>query len=205
MMTRKLHHKAAAAMLAVLLHISPGSTAAEAQPPAISFTARVSEESNVEGPDVRRTYFSIGAKRMAFGVPKGCRLSSDEGGFVLLPPRNSLDGEIRIGRSDFTPDFDLAANALKYRDAASADIPKGATNVSVEQPVLNVFPYNGWRSLRFTWSYSLYGRPLVRTVTFLNLEIGVQMVVTTVAAKTDAEKISEIARQFMRSWWVMAG
>jgi hypothetical protein len=114
-----------------------------------------------------------------------------------------LDGEILVKQSTFTPETALAANALKYREAAAKEMPQGASQVEVQQPVMNPYPYNGWTSLGFTWSYASSGRPMVRTVSYINLEIGVQIVVTILAVKDDAEKVDKIAKQFMSSWWVM--
>jgi hypothetical protein len=83
-------------------------------------------------------------------------------------------------------------------------MPGGATNIQVAQPVMNPYPFNGWKSLGFTWTYGLYGRPMVRTVSYLNLDGGVQVIITTVASQKSAEKIDKMAKQFIASWWVMA-
>jgi hypothetical protein len=140
---------------------------------------------------------------MVFGVPKGGRLTAGDG-FLLLPTEEGVNGEIHVSRSPFTPDMDLAENALQYRDAASKGVPPGATKVVVAPPAMNPYPYNGWKSLGFTWSYASYGSSTVRTVSYINLDVGVQVVVTTLAAQNDAPKIQKLAQQFMASWWVMA-
>lgn len=185
-----------------LLHGAAG--VAESPHPDISFIVHKLKEENVEGPDMERTYFMAAGKRMVFGEPTGCRVGTEDGGFVLLLT-DGLDGEIHVSRSTFTPELDLARNALKYRSAASASVPAGATNLEVQPPTMNPYPYNGWKSLGFTWTYSLSGRSMVRTVSYINLEVGVQVVVTTLAAKSDAEKVEKIAKQFMSSWWVIGG
>ncbi len=177
--------------------------AADSRPPEISFSIHKMKDENVEGPDVERTYFRAGDKRIVFGQPKGSRLTVDGDGLLILLTEANLDGEIHVTRSPFTPGVELAANALKYRDSAAKGLPNGTTNLVVEQPVLNPYPFNGWKSLGFIWSYSYYGRSLVRTVNYINLEIGAQVVVTTVALGKDAEKVEKIAKQFMSSWWVM--
>lgn len=176
--------------------------AEESKPPEITFQVHKLLEENVEGPNVERTYFAAGQKRIVFGQPKGCRLSSSGNQLLILLTDAGLDGEIHVDRSPFTPDFDLAAGALKYRETATRDMPNGATHVEVQQPVMNVFPFNGWKSLGFTWTYVSSGRPMVRTVSYINLEIGTQIVVTTLAAKSDADQVSKLTRQFMSSWWV---
>lgn len=177
--------------------------AADNKAPDISFGASKILETNVEGPDVERTYFTAGDKRIAFGTPKGWRLSVGNG-FLLLPGDGSVDGEIHVTRSPFTPETDLTTNALQYRDSATRDLPSGAENAQVQAPVLNSYPYNGWKSLGFTWTYVTQGRAMVRTVHFINLEIGAQVMITTLAARQDADKVDKIAHQFMGSWWVMA-
>jgi hypothetical protein len=186
-----------------LAFCAPRAGAADGRPPAISFNVLKLKQENVEGPDVERTYFAAGAKRIVFGIPKGCRLSMKDGGLLILLMDAGLDGEILVKQSTFTPEMALAANALKYREAAAKEMPQGAAQVEVQQPVMNPYPYNGWTSLGFTWSYASSGRPMVRTVSYINLEIGVQIVVTTLAVKNDAEKVDKIAKQFMSSWWVM--
>lgn len=176
--------------------------AEDTKPPEISFTVRKLIEENTEGPNVERTYFPAGSKKIIFGQPKGGRLSAEGDRLLILLSDAGLDGEIHVSRSPFTPDFDLAAQALQYREAASRDLPKGATNIEVQQPAMNPYPYNKWKSLGFTWTYASSGRSMVRTVSYINLEIGAQIVVTTIADKKDAEKVSKIAKQFMSSWWV---
>ncbi len=187
--------------LLALTWTAPESLAQEARRPEISFTVHRLKEPNVEGPDVERTYFLAAGKRIVFGLPKECRVTINDNGFLLLP--NGLDGEIQVGRSAFTADFDLAKNALTYREAAAKGTPKGANQLEVQQPVLNPFPYNGWKSLGFTWTYSIAGRPMTRTVSYINLEVGVQVMVTTLAVKKDAEQVDKISKQFLSSWWVM--
>ncbi|HEY3897432.1 MAG TPA: hypothetical protein VGM54_02400 [Chthoniobacter sp.] len=191
-----------AIIAALVSHFSIASAAAAA-PPQISFAVYKTTEESVEGPDVERTFCTVGDNRLVFGVPKGCRLSSGDG-LMLLPTEAGLDGEIHVNRSPLTPDIDLATNALKYRDEASRGLPQGATNVVVAQPAMNPYPYNGWKSLGFTWTYASYGRPMVRTVSYINLEVGVQVVVTTLSAQADAAKVQKLAQQFMGSWWVKA-
>lgn len=183
--------------------LAPGARAEGAPPPEISFNVFKMKEENVEGPDVERTYFLAGSKRIVFGQPKGCTLTSAGGHLLILLTDTGLDGEIHVDRSAFTPESDLARDALLYRAAAAKDMPNGATGVEVQQPVMNPYPYNGWKSLGFTWTYASSGRSMVRTVSYINLEIGTQIVVTTLSSKKDAEQVNKIARQFMSSWWVM--
>jgi len=190
-----------AGILAVVL--ATGEAPATGLKPAeISFQVRKLQEENVEGPDFERTCFTAGARKIVFGQPKGWRLSNQDGGVLLLPEEAGVDGEIHVRNSAFTPDFDLAQHALEYREAASKGTPQDATNVEVQPPFLNPFPYNGWKSLGFTWNYAFFGRSMVRQVSYINLEFGVQVVVTTLAAKGDAERVNKVARQFMSSWWV---
>ena len=190
------------AMLA-LAFVSSAARAADLQRPEISFTVHQLREENAEGPDMERTYFMAAGRRIVFGTPKGCRLTQDGGGLLILLADTGLDGEIHVNRSSFTPESDLAANALIYRAAASQGVPKGATNIEVKPPMMDLYPYNGWKSLGFTWTYSISGRSMVRTVSYINLKIGVQIIVTTLAEKSNAEKVGKIARDFMSSWWVM--
>ncbi|HSI10615.1 MAG TPA: hypothetical protein VK961_01165 [Chthoniobacter sp.] len=157
---------------------------------------------NPEGPEFARTYFMAGSKRIAIGVPKGVRLSVGDG-FILLPVDDSFDGEIHVTRSSFGIDFDLAQNVLKYRETGAREMPQGATDIQVQQPVMDPYPFNGWKSLGFTWTYTSFGRPMVRSVNYINLDLGAQIVVTTLAVKNDAAKVDKIAKQFLGTWWVM--
>ena len=122
---------------------------------------------------------------------------------MLLPTEDSFDGEVHITQSPFAVDYDLVQNALAYREAAERDLPKGATDVVANPPVLDTYPFNGWKSQGFSWTYSSFGRPMVRTVNYINLNLGVQIIVTTLARKSDAEKVDKAAKQFIGSWWVM--
>lgn len=184
--------------------ISFGATPnrAVASPVEISFTVQKLIEENVEGPDVERSFFTAGNKRIIFGQPKDCTINTHTDGLVILLSKAGLDGEIHVSRSPFSPELDLAKNALQYRDAAAAAMPAGATAVEADPPLANTYPYNGWKSVGFTWKFSLYGRPMVRSVSYINLEVGAQVVVTTLANQRDDQKVREIAQQFMSSWWV---
>ncbi len=73
----------------------------------------------------------------------------------------------------------------------------------MQQPVLDPYPYNGWKSLGFTWTYELFGRRMMRTVSYINLEIGTQLELTTIAEQKYAETVGKIAKDFMSSWWLM--
>jgi hypothetical protein len=178
------------------------ATPAPAKPVEISFIVHKTMDVNPEGPEFARSYFTAGNQRIAFGLPKGVRLSVGDG-FILVPVEGSFDGEIHVNRSPFGTDFDLAENALKYREAGAREIPKGATDVQVQQPALDTYPFNGWKSIGFTWTYTSFGRPMVRTVNYINLDVGAQIIVTTLAAKKDAEKVDKAAKQFIGTWWMM--
>ncbi len=180
------------------------STAKATEAKPISFTLRTWDDANSEGPNVKRTFFTVGKKRIAVGLPKGCRFNATEDKLALVLLDADVDGEIYVTASPFSPDVDLATNALKYRDAAQADLPRGASGVATFPPQMNVYSYNGWKSLGFTWTYVLIGRSSIRTITYLNLDVGAQVVVTTLAAGKDTEKVAKIAQQFVSSWWVMA-
>jgi hypothetical protein len=187
----------------VTLGLLSGQTNADqAQPGEISFALHTLKETNVEGPDVERTYFTIGKKRIVIGQPKGCRFKIENANLILILTDAGLDGEIHVSRSAFTPELDLVANALQYRDAAVKSIPKGASEIVPQPPILNFYPYNGWKSIGLKSTYSLYGRSMTRTVTYVNLEVGAQVVVTMLAANKDTEKVEKLAQQFMSSWWV---
>lgn len=186
---------------AILAGLAPIATA-DSKPPEVLFVVRKLLEENLEGPDVERTYFPAGEKKIVYGQPKGTRFTAEGSSLTINLSDLGLDGEIHVNRSTFTPDFDLAAEALTYREAAAKNMPNGAVNVQVQQPVMNPYPYNGWKSLGFTWNYSIGGRPMVRTVSYINLEIGSQLVITTLATKADSEKVAKIAQQFIGSWWV---
>jgi hypothetical protein len=178
------------------------TNADQAQPGEISFALHTLKETNVEGPDVERTYFTIGKKRIVIGQPKGCRFKNENGNLVLVLSDAGLDGEIQVSRSAFTPELDFVASALQYRDAVAKSVPKGASEIVTAPPILNFYPYNGWKSIGIKSTYSLIGRPMTRTVGYVNLEVGAQVTVTTLAASKDAEKVEKLAQQFMSSWWV---
>jgi hypothetical protein len=193
------------AALLGLAAFTPVTRAETGRPPEIAFNIFKATEENVEGPDVERTYFLAGGKRVVFGLPKDCRVSGDGDRLLITLADAGLDGENSVTRSLFTPESDLAKDALVYRAAGVGSMPRGAASVEVQTPVMNPYPYNGWKSLGFTWTYLSSGRSMVRTVSYINLEIGAQIVVTTLAAKKDAEKVDKLAKQFMSSWWVMGG
>jgi hypothetical protein len=191
-----------ATAVATLGLLSGPTNADQAQPGEISFALHTLKETNVEGPDVERTYFTIGSKRIVIGQPKGCRFKNENGNLVLVLSDAGLDGEIQVSRSAFTPELEFVANALQYRDAVAKSIPKGASEIVTHPPSLNFYPYNGWKSIGIKSTYSLIGRSMTRTVGYVNLEVGAQLAVTTLAANKDTEKVEKLAQQFMSSWWV---
>ena len=182
---------------------APRAPAAALKPVTISFAVNETIEESVEGPDVKRTYFTVGDQRMAFGVPPGCHLNTGGDGFVLTFTGTGLDGEVRVNHSSFKPEFDLATNVAKYHQAAFDKVPKGATQVEEQKVEEEPFPYNGWKSLGFVWNYALYGRLMRQSVSYVNLESGAQAVVITLAAQSDADKVENSSRQFLGSWYVM--
>lgn len=182
---------------------APGQPAPPAKPPEISFVVRKFVETPAEGPDVERTYFLVGYKRVAFGMPRNCRLLGGED--FRLTPEDGSDSEIQVTRSVFTPESNFAKEAVRYHDVAVRGLPQEVEGENPTAPVMDPYPFNGWKSMGFTWSYSLYGRSVVRNVSFINLDLGVQIMVTTVASKSDAPKIEKLAKQFLSSWWVMRG
>lgn len=167
----------------------------------ISFDVHKLEEENVEGPNLVRTYFTVGDQRMVFGVPKGCRLTAGNE-FVLVPTDPSLEGEIHVRRSPFTPELSFVDGAAKYGEAVAGQIPQGAKDADVRAPVANPYPVNGWQSLGFVCTYTFYGRSFQRTVSYINLDGGAQVVVTTEGSPASAEKIEKMAHSFIGSWWV---
>lgn len=183
--------------------LSASAQAAPEPAPDILFNVYPLKEENVEGPDVERTYFKAGSKRIVFGQPAGTYFRIQGSGLTVLFEDGKVTGEIHIGRSPFTSEFPLAENALKYREAGAKGTPAGASNIQVQQPVLDPYPYNGWKSLGFTWTYELFGRRMMRTVSYINLEIGTQLELTTIAEQKYAETVGKIAKDFMSSWWLM--
>ncbi len=193
------------ATAAVTLLIDPAPRAALAagsQRGVVSFDVHKLEEENVEGPNVVRSYFTVGDRWMIFGVPKGCRLTAD-GEFMLVPTDPGVDGEIHVRRSPFPSELDLTDNAAKYGNAVSGQIPEGAQDIEVQPPQVDPYPFNGWHSLGFTCTYTFYGRSFCRTVSYINLDEGVQVVVTGESSPASAEKIGKMAHSFIGSWWTM--
>jgi hypothetical protein len=190
---------AAALSLAFLCGAASSVVAAA---PEVSFNVQTLKEENVEGPDVERTYFTAVGKKIVFGKPAGTEFRATDAGFLLVPTEEGVTGEIQVAVSPLTVETDLAQNALTYREAAAKNMPKGAENAEVLQPVLDTFPYNGWKSIGFTWTYSTSGRAMIRDVSFINLEVGVQVMVTTITTKEHSDKVRKLAQEFLSSWWV---
>src|SRR5690349_9537990 len=110
------------------------SAGTEASLPPITFALQTLTEENVEGPDVERTFFRIGADRIAIGKPHGTQIRVEDNSLVLVLTGLGLDGEIHIAQSPFTPSFDLVQNVLKYRDAGASTIARGSEQIEVQTP-----------------------------------------------------------------------
>ena len=98
----------------------------------------------------------------------------------------------------FTPE-----NIPTYAKCAAAQLPPEAQNIEQTEEIPEPHPINGWKSHRFTFSYTLNQAKFQASITFLNLLNGPQILLET-RAPSDSFKAALMRSDMLtRSWYTL--
>jgi len=165
----------------------------------ISWTPRITTIS-AEGAMLTRVYFSDGKNRYALSTDPEIEVEPAGGGAKFTYKKvRSATFLLRAA----TPKLELPPEAKKiedYRRAALALAPGGSGDFSQLEESVDSLNINGWRSYRLDFSYNFYGHRHRRSVTFLTLENGQQIVLDTAAEEADFAQAMARSDYLIRSW-----
>jgi hypothetical protein len=158
-------------------------------------------DSSHEGPDRPRSYITMGARRISFSQPPFCRLSSDPESLSVYLDKQGQQGEFTVINSPFRPEVDFIAKTEDYFKAAEGTLPKEAEATEFKGSNSSLYVVNGWKSIAFDWTYTLFGRPMHRRVAFINIDPEHQIRLTILADEESATAAFATASRFMKSWY----
>ena len=147
-----------------------------------------------------RVYFSDGKERYALSTDPEIEVEPSEGGakFTYKKVRSAA-----FYLKGVTPPLPLPPEPKRieeYRRAALALAPGGAADFSKLEESVDSLNINDWRSYRLDFSYNFYGHRHRRSVTFLTLLNGQQIVLDTAAEEGEFEQAMARSDYLIRSW-----
>ena len=153
-----------------------------------------------EGVQIQRLYFADGEKKYAVGFDGETSAEADRGGarftyakvpsgvFTILPqnPAIALPGDEKL--------------LADCRKLALACAPEKATDFQMIEEAADALPINHWQSLRFIFTYNLYGHRKQHSVTFLTMPDGKQVRLEATALAREFDQTQSRAEHLIRSW-----
>lgn len=167
----------------------------------INFKVLSMLDSSHEGPDRPRSYFTMGARRIAFSPPPFCHLISAPESLSIYLDKPGQKGEFTVTNSAFQPALDFIANTEEYFKAAKETLPKEAEGMEFKGANSSLYVVNEWKSIAFEWTYTLVGRVVHRQVAFINIDPEHQVCLTILADEETAKPALGTALRFMKSWY----
>ena len=157
-----------------------------------------------EGVEIRRLYFADGEKKYAAAIDAETSAEADRGG-ARITYSKVPSGVFTIHTQEppiaFPADEKLLA---EYRKLALACAPEKATDFQIVEEVPDALPINHWQSLRFIFTYNLYGHRKQHCVTFLAFPDGKQARLETTALAREFGETQARAEYLIRSWHELA-
>ncbi len=163
---------------------------------ALDLTPRETVLSN-KGPLIRRHFFQDTDKRLTFRIDSEMTVTggANSAVFHFTDLKNSIT---RLTRSSMTPEATFDEKNLDlYQKAARALVSPEAKDVKVEEQKSDAVVINGWTSLQFTFTYTLFGFPYRQSVTFVNYSPTEQWIFDVMAPEAD------YAKTYRRSYLVL--
>ena len=157
-----------------------------------------------EGIQIRRLYFADGAKKYATAFDSETSARADAGG-ARFAYEKVPSAVFTIHPQ--TPPIALPADEkllAEYRKLALACAPEKATDFQLVEEVPDALPINRWQSLRFIFTYNLYGHRKQHCVTFLTLPNGKQARLETTALDKEFGQAQARSEYIIRSWHELA-
>jgi len=165
----------------------------------ISWTPRITTIS-AEGAMLTRVYFSDGKSRYAVSTDPEIEVEAAGGGakFTYKKVRSATFYLKGVNTPLALPPE--AKKIEEYRRAALAYAPPGAGDFSKLEESIDSLSINDWRSYRLDFSYNFYGHRHRRSVTFLTLANGQQVVLDTAAEEAEFGLAMARSDYLIRSW-----
>jgi hypothetical protein len=149
------------------------------------------------GPPIKRYFFEDASKRVTFRMDNQMAVSgtSETAAFRF----NDLKSAgMTLSKSSLKPEMRFDKNNLDpYRSVARGFVPQNATGTQLESERTDAVAINGWTSHQFIFSYTLFGFPYRRSVTFINYSEREQLIFGISATAVDYE------RTYMRGYRVL--
>jgi hypothetical protein len=158
-------------------------------------------ETMIDGYRARQLYLLEDSRKIGLSPDTETTVAAEAGGllfkFTKLP-----DASFRVGPSPFTPAeaLDTPETLERYRAAALALAPAGATEVKVAEEIANPLPINQWQSHRFIVSYQVGASTAKLSVTFLNVNPSSQLLLVTRASSREFANAAERSFHLIRTW-----
>ena len=152
------------------------------------------------GSQLRRCYFADGDKKFAVTVDQETEIVSEGKGalfrFSTLP-----QASIQLKTSPVPAKSGFGQETLTaYNKAAQSLIDPTAREVSSEAGGLDVLPFNGWRSYRINFAYSIAGSRIRQSYTFMNMSAEQQVLIVVTAREKDFTEVASRADDIFRRW-----
>ena len=153
-----------------------------------------------DGINIRRPYFSDGAKKYAVTLNAETELVSYEDG-ALFKFIKLKHAEMRLRPSSFGVETKFGPDTLdRYQEAARKLLPQLAESVVLIQQTKNPLPINGWESHRFVFKYTTATGEVRESITFLNITPSQQVIVQVYAGEKDFADASDRGNDIIRRW-----
>jgi len=187
-------------MQRLLLPLVLGLLAANLGASTVDLTPRYLE-TEVDGHKSRRLYFLEEKRKIGLSLDQETVVAVEAAGVIFRFPKLP-DTSFKIATSPLTPEDAMSeAEVLKrYRAAALAFVPVGATEAKVVEEVTDPLPINHWESHRFLVSYQAGAIVMRLGVTFLNVNPKSQLVLITSASPRAFSEAADRSFQIIRSW-----
>jgi hypothetical protein len=158
------------------------------------------KRTNIGNGLIQRAYFTDGNKQFSVTIDGLTELKESEGG-ALFRFTNLSQATMRLQKSPFAKPlpFDEASLPL-YAKAAAEMLPKDSQELVPTPPKANVLPVNRWKSYRFEYRHRIGGLAFCESITFLNLDANVQIVIRTGSREKDFPAVSSRADDIIRRW-----
>jgi hypothetical protein len=153
-----------------------------------------------DGVQFRRLFFADGDTKIGLSVDRETKVESGRGG-VIFRFIKFEDASLLVKHSPLTPDQPFNDLSLdRYREAAHRMLPPGTRGVKTLEETPEPIAINHWHSYRILLACEAEGRPMMQSVTFLNLNNEEQLVLVTSAHSQDFPEAAARSWRTFRTW-----
>lgn len=144
--------------------------------------------------------FLDGDNKISVSLESDTQVTSADGGAVFRFG-NIPQATVSLSRSPFSAMVPFDEEGLvQYQKAAIQMLPPSAEGLVREEAVADVETINGKHSYRFTFSFTIAGTPMRKSIHFVNIDDRQQIVIQTGAFAKDFPAASARATNIIRDW-----